>query len=96
MPRSSGSRGLQQRPSDQVAGDRRGLLQSDEQRPPVPVEFLLAFVRALIRNHPSTDAMYLALAAASRQVPISKKQGEAFIEAVTQEMESSVWPKGFF
>lgn len=61
-----------------------------------PVEFLLAFCRALIRQHPSRDHMRLAMLAAKSEVPITPAQEEQFTKAVAAEAEKSVWPKGFF
>jgi len=75
------------------------MLQSDEQRPrapAIPVEFLLVFVRALIRAHPSQDLYDMAMVAADREVPLTTKQKAAFKLAVMNEAEQSIWPKGFF
>jgi hypothetical protein len=72
------------------------VLQSAEQRPNLPVDFLIEFTRALIRSVPSSDLFYLAVATARRKVPISEEQEKMFSEAVGHEMERSSWPKGFF
>lgn len=61
-----------------------------------PVEFLLAFCRALIRQTHSSDKMSLAMRAAKAEVPISVEQEMQFSLAVATEAEKSPWPKGFF
>ena len=63
---------------------------------PVPVEYMMAFVRALIRGNPSGDLIALSMYQADHEVPISKEQREAFIKAVGHETDRSPWPKGFF
>jgi hypothetical protein len=79
------------------------VLQLDEQRSagdvgqdPVPVEFLVAFVRHLIRNNPSGDCLALAIYAAAGEFSITNEQARKFIQAVMHEKENSPWPKGFF
>jgi hypothetical protein len=74
------------------------MLQLTEQRPSeaAPVEFLIAFVRSLIRIHPSSDALALAMRSALGQVPMTDQQVKKFIKAVSAETEQSGWPKGFF
>jgi len=62
----------------------------------VPVEYMISFVRAMIREFPSSDGFSLAMYAAGREVPITEKQKQAFLRAVTHEVEESAWPKGFF
>lgn len=61
-----------------------------------PVEFLLAFCRALIRLTPSSDKTTLAMMAAKNEVPISLEQEMRFMLAVNAEAKKSVWPEGFF
>ena len=61
-----------------------------------PVQFLIAFVRAMIREHPSRDVLDLAMYAAMREVNITKDQARQFLAAVMAETERSPWPKGFF
>lgn len=77
---------------------RRARAEGAEQQDndPVKVEFLIEFCRALIRNNPSSDVMFLAFLAASRKVPLTKEQAEAFFKALNVEMAKSPWPKGFF
>ena len=76
---------------------RGGVLQSTEHGPPaVPVEYLLAFVRSLIRIHPSCDAIALATAQAGEAFPLTEEQSKAFQKAVSHEAEQTMWPKGFF
>lgn len=79
------------------------MLQLDEQRSAgdagevaAPVEFLIAFTRALIRNNPSEDSLALALYAAAREFNITPEQAQQFLKAVMHEKENSPWPKGFF
>ena len=79
------------------------MLQQHEQRPAEDarpteeaIRFLIAFTRALIRENPSGDKLYLAMAAASSDCKISKEQAAKFVEWVTHEQGKSHWPKGFF
>lgn len=72
------------------------MLQPTQQRPAVPVEYLLAFIRAMIQNCPSRDAISLAAMSAENKVPITDEQKEVFAKAVAHEVDQSVWPKGFF
>ncbi len=57
---------------------------------------ILAFIRALIRNHPSRDSISLAARSADDKFPITDEQKEAFAEAVAHEVDQSTWPPGFF
>ena len=78
---------------------RGGVLQPPEQHETedvIPVEFLLAYVQALIRNNPSRDLHVLSVAAAKSAFPITEAQEEAFLKAVGVEARNSHWPKGFF
>jgi hypothetical protein len=80
---------------------RRGVLLSNEQRPEgnhpsIPVDFLIAFTRTLIRLCPSSDASALAMAAANKEVPLTTEQKALFRIAVLNEAEQMVWPEGFF
>lgn len=61
-----------------------------------PVEFLIAFVRNIIRENPSHDVYYLAMAAAKKECPITAEQEVAFAKAIAHERDQSFWPKGFF
>lgn len=79
------------------------MLQLDEQRSAgdagqaaAPIEFLIAFTRALIRNNPSQDSLALALYAAAAEFSITPEQAKQFLQAVMHEKENSPWPKGFF
>jgi len=62
----------------------------------ISIEFLMAFVQALIRKNPSDDLIMLALMSASNDVPITKEQRTAFMRAIMQVQAGSPWPKGFF
>jgi len=76
------------------------VLQRTEQRPTddaaAPVEFLIAFVRALIRNYPSGDSIALALHSARAHYPITPEQEAQFRKAIALEIERTPWPKDFF
>jgi len=61
-----------------------------------PVEFLIAFTRALIRNHPSGDCISLAMRSAKGVCPLTPEQEEQFRKAVNIEVDKSPWPKDFF
>ena len=61
-----------------------------------PIEFLIAFVRNLIRENPSSDGLYLAMSGAAREVGITTEQAAAFTKAVMAEQRRSAWPAGFF
>lgn len=67
-----------------------------EEEDAVPVAFLIAYVRALIRNNPSGDLHALSIESAKRRIPITPAQEEAFLRAIAQEASQSHWPKGFF
>jgi hypothetical protein len=101
--RSSKSTGLAKRSDDRGLVDRRGVLQLPEQRSAgdagpaaAPVEFLIAFARALIRNHPSGDSIALAMRSANGVCPLTPEQEAQFRKAVDIEVDRSPWPKGFF
>jgi hypothetical protein len=57
---------------------------------------MLVFVRSLIRQHPSSDVLSLALREADKKVPLTEQQRESFVKAVTSEAQQSPWPQGFF
>jgi hypothetical protein len=84
------------RPAHRGAGDRCGLQQSVEQRLSAPVEFLIEFTRALIKQNPSSDLFYLAMYAAEAKVSLTTEQKALFIKAVSAEARQSAWPEGFF
>jgi hypothetical protein len=60
------------------------------------VEFLVAFVRHMIRNNPSSDTLFLAVLAASKEVGITQEQANEFVAAILSEQRKSHWPKDFF
>jgi len=88
--------------NDQRIEHRGGVLQSTEQRPEgyadsaEAVKFLACFARAMIRNNPSSDTLFLSMLAASKEANISSEQAEKFIKWVMAEQSASPWPKGFF
>jgi hypothetical protein len=61
-----------------------------------PVEFLIAFARALIRAHPSPDCISLAMRSANGVCQLTPEQEAQFRKAVDIEVDRSPWPKGFF
>ena len=63
---------------------------------PVPIDFLIHFVRAMIRLRPSEDVFALAMMNANKEVPLTDEQRELFEKAVKHEADQSIWPKGFF
>jgi hypothetical protein len=76
--------------------DRRGMLQSAQHgAEAIPVEFLIAFTRALIRMLPSNDALWLAANHAKQVCPLTDEQRELLNHAIRAEVNQSVWPKGF-
>lgn len=103
MRRSAKSNGLTKRIDDSGTVDRSRLLQLAEQRSAgdagqaaAPVEFLIAFARALIRAHPSPDCISLAMRSANRACQLTPDQEAKFRKAVDIEVDRSPWPKGFF
>ena len=103
MRRSSESTGIEKAGNDRRPVDRGRMLQSAQQRPqgnadqyPIPVEFLIAFVRHMIRNNPSQDCILMAMSSAAREFGISEAQSKEFIKAVMHETKQSAWPPGFF
>jgi len=62
----------------------------------IPLEFLVAFTRHLVRGTVSADALYLALAAAAGECGVDKQRMQTVLQQVLQEHAASkVWPKGF-
>lgn len=63
---------------------------------PVSNEFLLAFVRHLIRETTSSDMIWLALDAAKRETGATKEELEALLTAVSEERTAHpIYPPGF-
>lgn len=99
MRSNSGSGGGEEDESGGGAIRRSGVLLKHElgQEGDAPsIEFLVAFVRHLIRNNPSSDTLFLAVLAASKEVGITQKQANEFVAAVMDEQKKSHWPEGFF
>lgn len=62
----------------------------------IPLEFLIAFTRHLVRGTVSPDALYLALAAAAGECGVPKARMQEVLQKVLLEHAASrVWPKGF-
>lgn len=80
-----------------------GVLQLSEQHSPgdageagEAIRFLILFTKALIRNNPSSDVLYLSLMSAATEAGISKETAQNFISWVMSQQDQSYWPKGFF
>lgn len=99
MRSNSGSEGDGEGSSDRGLVRGSGLLCDSErgQEGDAPsIEFLVSFVRHLIRNCPSSDVLMLSVLAASKEAGITSEQATEFIKAVLEEQGKSHWPKGFF
>jgi len=70
--------------------------EAPEEIPAVPVEFLICFIRQVIRTYPSGDVYFLAMRAAKHDFPLTEEQQAAFMKAVFAESKRSAWPDGFF
>jgi len=92
-------------------GDRERVLQRSKQRstglavvrpegsgaaPAVRPQLVVEFLRALIRNNPNGDVMFLSLYAAAKVTGATKEECGLMMAAIEGEMAQSVWPKGFF
>lgn len=97
--------------ADEQTSDRSRLLLAPQQRTPdepmvrsegarahsaARVDLLVAFTRALIRHHPSGDAIMLSLYHAQHETGASDEEVAVMTEAVLGEAAQSPWPKGFF
>ena len=60
----------------------------------VSIQFLIAFVRAMIRNNPSEDLYTLSMMTAEAEIPITDEQKSAFLRAILHEAKNG--PEGFF
>ena len=93
------------------AGDRGEVLLAPEQReggqpvprggsggedPPVRIDVLIEFTRALIRNCPNGDLLALSTIEARKRTGATREEMELFTKAVTGEAAQAPWPKGFF
>jgi hypothetical protein len=79
---------VQQQPEQRSTGDAG--------QAAAPVEFLIEFIRQVIRNNPQGDLYKLAMYAANDRVPLTEEQQVAFLRAIYHEQDRSYWPKGFF
>ena len=69
---------------------------SDELPLPRP-EFVLEFLRSIIKNNPNGDVLALSMMEAAKNTSATKEEIAILKEAVRGEMRSgSMWPKGFF
>ncbi len=64
--------------------------------PELPVQLLVAFCRAMIRNMPSRDMIELSLSAAKEDAGASDRDISLLRQALLQEASRSPWPAGFF
>lgn len=67
-----------------------------QEAPTLRVEILVEFARALIREHPSTDVLVLALMQAKHQTGASDEEMDLLKIAVLSEASATHWPEGFF
>jgi hypothetical protein len=81
---------------------RGRMLQLNEQRPSVdgeihpPIELLICFVKHLVRNTVSHDALLLSLYAATRETGATRAEITALKKAILNERNlKSPWPKDF-
>jgi len=105
MRRSSKGDGRGEGSADTRLAHRSGMLRQSElgsadhaceDAEAVNIQFLIAFVRHMLRTNPSSDLCVLSMMAAEREVFISDEQRVAFMRAVCGEMAKSNWPEGFF
>lgn len=99
LPESNNADG-EERDSDGALLRRRVLLRPEQrpEEPPAEIRFelLLCFVRHLVRNTVSYDALALAYYAAMNDCGVSEEEGKKFMKAVMEQRDNhSMWPKGF-
>ena len=83
---------------------RRGLLQPTQQleagEPARPdqlrPEFLIEFIRELIKNNPNGDLLSLSLVTAARRTSATSEEEMLLKKAIKQTAEQSMWPTGFY
>ena len=88
--------------------NRPGMLQRNEQLaqredtrsnqiPVLRPEILLEFIRALIKNNPNGDILYLSIMAAADKTNATEEEIELLKRAIREEINTtpSHWPKGF-
>jgi len=93
---------------EEVTVYRGGMLQRNEQLAkraaggsneiPLPrPEFLIEFVRAIIKNNPNGDILYLSIMAAADKTNASKDEIKMLTQAVRDiSAGPTPWPKGFY
>ena len=64
--------------------------------PAAAIEFLIVFVRHLIRKNPSQDLLMLSIWSAASELGVDRKQAEKIIKVVMSEAAQTSWPPGFF
>jgi hypothetical protein len=61
----------------------------------LPPAVLLCFVRHLIRNTCSRDALEMALASTKLELGMTHEQVKKFLNAILNEQAKGIWPEGF-
>ena len=84
------------KPTLQAPSTTKSLAKREPDSEPLPVILLVEFCRALIRNHPSGDVLFLGLAAAQAATGATDEEMELLKIAVLDVADKSPWPKGFF
>lgn len=94
--------------SNQDLVHRGGMLQRNEQlaqrtdcrsdQIPLPrPEFLIEFVRSIIKNNPNGDILYLSIMEAASKTAATPEEVELLKEALREVTAGPTpWPKGFF
>ena len=59
-------------------------------------QFLVAFVRALLRMNPNEDLVLLAMRAAVNESGATREDAELLLQSILVEVARSPWPKDFF
>lgn len=67
-----------------------------QETPTLRTELLVELVRALVRNNPNPDILFLSVASAMDVTSATKEEGELLMQALTAEADRAPWPKGFF
>lgn len=82
---------VQQPEGREIQDDDAG---AEREVPACRPEFLLAFVRNLVREV-SGDLLFLALAAARKETGATKEEEKLLIKALREEQKHSQWPTDF-
>jgi len=60
------------------------------------IEILIELCRGLIRENPSSDVLFFAVAHAQRATNATEEEMKLLAKAVAREANTSWWPKDFF